>query len=319
MKTEEKQNTGFLKIACCGSEVSCHKNVYCHQSSFDDLYHLIMEHAKDLYSPKSLLDDILNKLEHTQIIEYTINDLKEFSNKMVNKKFNEAINSNQIKNTYKLYVMYFDPINEEFMLPFNDNHQIKNKFMINSKSRAESFFNNNIFIIIVNSNTVNRFDRNLVELEIDHELNHLFGKYEDNQGDDISMDENIRNNGYSYDIKISDFSKHMFDEEEFISMISNVCNCLSLMFNEKDELMIFDKYMKILTTEFINSNEFLNLNEPIKGAILFSYICKKYVPNRWNFLFNKVKIQLNLTGIKGSFKIFLFKLKNLFKNSRIIK
>lgn len=53
----------------------------------------------------------------------------------------------------------------------------------------------------------------------------------------------------------------------------------------------------MLTDEFIQSNEFKTLKEPIQGSIIFAFICKKYSSERWNRTIKAVKSQLNLTRI----------------------
>jgi hypothetical protein len=53
----------------------------------------------------------------------------------------------------------------------------------------------------------------------------------------------------------------------------------------------------MLTDDYLKSDEFKNLEEPVQSAIIFAYICKKYSKDRWNRTIKAVKTQLDLTRI----------------------
>lgn len=66
---------------------------------------------------------------------------------------------------------------------------------------------------------------------------------------------------------------------------------------------------------FIINNDILNeeiLEEPIRGALIFAFICKKYDPERWNRVMKAVVVQLNLSKTNNSIKKFLNDLKYIF-------
>lgn len=166
-------------------------------------------------------------------------------------------------------------------------------------------------------------------MHIDHELNHIFGKLTNDFKKYKSLDDKLSSQIMQYlndhdiieynELISQDFSIHMFSQIEFISMLSNVCNVISLMFNEKDNIKVLTRFMHMTSEEFINSAEFKKLEEPIRGAIIFAFICRKFNPDRWNRVMKAIKEQLNLTGISGSIKLLANKikenLKGLFKKN----
>lgn len=54
------------------------------------------------------------------------------------------------------------------------------------------------------------------------------------------------------------------------------------------------------------------LEEPIRGVLIFTFICKKYAPERWNRVMKVVVVQLNLNKMNNSIKKFLNDLKYIF-------
>jgi hypothetical protein len=105
----------------------------------------------------------------------------------------------------------------------------------------------------------------------------------------------------------------MFNSTEFYEMLANLCNVISLYFPDKSNVDKYKEIMNMLTHEYIISDEFKELNEPVQGAIIFGYICKKYSPDRWNRAIKAIKTQLELNDVKNSLKILINKLKENLK------
>ena len=225
---------------------------------------------------------------------------------------------------YKIYILYFDPIDEiKYLYNCPEKQIIKQYFENNSDVPAARFEFITKSIIVVNSKIVKNDKR--LEQSLDHELNHVFEPFFNDCKDEIedlpSDKIQIYIERYFIDrlgIKISnmnefkDYAEHMFGKSEFYEMTADLCNVLSLYFKEKDSVKLFRKLESMLTDSFINSEEFKKLEEPIRGSILFAYACKRFSPNKWKIVLTKVKEQLNLTGISGSIKILANKIKENF-------
>ena len=157
-----------------------------------------------------------------------------------------------------------------------------------------------------------------MELQLDHELNNLFSSISkntpkisiNNEAINICIQYLLENNIISQsELESYDFNIHMFNDEEFYEMLSNLCNVLSLYFHEKDNNVVLKRFMEMTSENFIKSNEFEKLEEPIRGALIFAFICKKYAPERWNRVMKAVVVQLNLNKTNNSIKKFLNDLK----------
>ena len=229
---------------------------------------------------------------------------------------------NQLSNNYKLYILYCNPTEDLDLLNWSVSKQIKSNYLTTPNCPAKTYYNNKCGIIIINSCVISRSSTEL-ELYVDHELNHLFEKLSNKQDIpdlDEQIQEEIKNYFKKYNIisidelDSEDFFIHMFSNEEFYEMISDVCNVLSLYFNEKNDIHIFNKLNNMLTEQYMQSEEFQKLNEPLRGAIIFAFICKKYDLKRWKIVLSYVRSQLNLTGLIGSSKYYMNKiLKSLKK------
>ena len=75
-----------------------------------------------------------------------------------------------------------------------------------------------------------------MELQLDHELNHLFSSISknapkisiNNEAVNICIQYLLENNVISRsELESYDFNIHMFNDEEFYEMLSNLCNVLS--------------------------------------------------------------------------------------------
>lgn len=291
-------------------------------SKFDKTYNFIIsEYAKDLYSPESLLKQIVQDLKtHKQYFEITTNDIK---NSSLNKQIKQTY-LNTVSKHYLIYVLYFDPIKEIHKLNWPFTKKIHEYFITNPNSPAATFFCTKSCIITLNSRVIDIFDSDTVELHLDHELNHIFGKFTKDFEKYQSLDSTtiskikqymLTNKIVDYnEIITDDFSMHMYSQIEFISMLSNICNIISIKFDEKDKTKVLKKFTEMTSESFIKSDSFQQLNEPLRGSLLFAFICRKFHPNRWNRVIIAVKEQLNLNNLSGSIKIFLNKLKEIFNN-----
>ena len=290
-------------------------------SKFDKTYNFIIsEYAKDLYTPESLLKGAVNDLKtHKQYIEFTIDDIKRSNLKEeIKEKFVKCVPLN-----YKIYILYFDPINEIQKLNWKFSNKVYEFFLSNKNCPAASFFSTTSCLIVLNSLIIDIFDSETLELQLDHELNHIFGKVSNDYKKYETLDNSIQCKIISFlkenkiigveELITNDFSIHMFSKIEFISMLSNVCNVISFQFKDLNEIDILHKFMEMTSESFIKSSEFPKLEEPIRGALIFAFICRKFNPDRWNRVIKAVKEQLNLNSLSGSVKLFINKIKENLK------
>jgi hypothetical protein len=299
-------------------------NTFCF-NKFDDTYHFIfLEHATDLFTPKQLLSDIKNILKtESSLIHFNAKQLKKYLCNNQQKTFLNLFKPDLVKrfeqiygNDYELYILYCDPINEISRFSYVHRDKIKQYFSTNRYCPAARFFNDNYSIIVLNSNVVT-LDGNELELQLDHELNHLFDKLIDKKYPDLNVE--IQQDILKYfsklnkEIDMNDFSMHMFSSIEFYEMLANLCNVVSLYFNETDNFKIFKKLMSMLNEEYLESVEFNQLDSQMQGAIIFAFICKKYSKARWNKVISSVKKQLELTGVKNSLNLCLNELQAYLK------
>ena len=291
-------------------------------SKFQKIYnHILVEHAIDLFTPKSLLEDAVVKLsQKASLIHYSLDDLKQHCDKQ-NKDFDVAITNKKLSKDFSLYILYCDPINDISKLNWKYSKQIYLDFKKTPYCPAKRFFASNINIIVLNNRVIDSTDLKQMELQLDHELNHLFSSISknapkisiNNKAINICIQYLLENNIISRsELESYDFNIHMFNDEEFYEMLSNLCNVLSLYFNEKDNNVVLKRFMEMTSENFIKSNEFKKLEEPIRGALIFAFICKKYAPERWNRVMKAVVVQLNLNKTNNSIKKFLNDLKYNF-------
>lgn len=292
-------------------------------SKFNECFNLIMEHATGLFTPGSLLYYIKQKLHDKQFLEISYKELCEHLSINSHKNFKNAVK--KLPANYKIYILYFDPIIElQYLYDCPEKKIIKQYFDVNSDVPAARFEFTTKSIIVLNSTIIK--DEKRLEQSLDHELNHVFEPFLNDDKDNVEdlTSDKIQTyiERYFIDelgIKISnmnefnDYAEHMFGKYEFYEMTADLCNVLSLYFKEKDSIQLFKKLEFMLTDTFINSNEFKKLEEPVKGSILFAYTCKRFSPKKWKIVLSKVKEQLNLTGISGSVKLFMNKLKENLK------
>lgn len=286
-------------------------------TNFNFLYeNIIFEHVKDLYTPKDLLEYIKNKLRYEESLVYLSGDkLLNFLNKEEKEKFIKFYGKK-----YQLYILYCNPIIDMNKFNWKYKNQITNYFKSNKLKPAARFYNNKLSIIILNSKIIDiDNNENEIELQLDHELNHIFEKLYKKEIEDINKEAQKEiidwfhtNNIISLEELISDdFSIHMFNSSEFIEMTANLCNVLSLILIERDKIKLIKKMNEMISEEYLKSDEFKKLNEPIRGSIIFAFICKKFSPKRWNRVLKAIYEQLNLNNVQGKLKIFFL---NIFQN-----
>ena len=306
-------------------------------SKFDSIYNLIMEHATGLFTPKKLLSFILKNISNSSVLRFTLKDLLKFSDEKSNNLFIEAIKSNKISENFIMFILIIEPFKHIDKIKSNHRIFIESYFKNNPNVPAAMFndFNSTlnqgkpteISILVINEAVIGRYDLNKLELHIDHELNHFFEKFLNDKISSVAVENqlqekvinwfienNIKYNDFSNLVELNDFTIHMFDTSEFFEMCANVCNWLSLYKKDDDKLSIFNSFLKMTTDNFIKSEKFKKLEEPIAGAIVFAFICRKFIPKRWNIVQQLVKEQLCLDKTKHlSLKLFLNKITNFFK------
>lgn len=262
---------------------------------------IICQHAKGLFTPQKLLYEIMFKIRfEKQFIQYSLNELRQYHNNK-NKKWDQLINNNTLSNNYKLYILYCT-IQDIKTLNWEPAHQIYDDYKLTPKCPAKRYFNNKCSIIVINSQVVGITTKEF-QIQLDHQLNHLFEQLNDKEEvQDINeqLQQQIKqyfleNNIISEEeLNSEDFNIHMFNHIEFYQMISNLCNVISLYFQQKDILEIIKKLHYMLTEEYLKSKEFEQLEEPIRGSIIFAFICKKYNLERWKIVCSMIKKQIDL-------------------------
>lgn len=286
-----------------------------HFKRFDqEILNIISEHVKDLYTPINLLHKILELITYkTPFVKFSLNEIKSYCDIDTNNKIDIAIKDNIITSNYMLYVLYCNPVKDLLKLNWSVANQIFEDYTITPDCPAKNYYNSKCAIIILNSKRISRSAEYEFELELDHELNHIFKRIR--QEEDIeNINKNLANEIKQYLLnnnildknyfKGSDFDIHMFSNIEFYEMTANVCNVLSLYFNETNDIKLFNKFDNMLTENYLKSNEFKQLPETVKGAIIFAFICKKYDNNRWLYVLSCIRGQLNLKGLIGSVKYY---------------
>lgn len=294
-----------------------------HFKRFDkEILNVISEHAKDLYTPINLLHKILELITYkTPFVKFSLNEIKSYCDSNTINKIDKAIQDNIIVNNFMLYVLYCNPIKDLLKLNWSAANQIFEDYLTTTDCPAKNYYNSKCAIVILNSNRISRSAEYEFELELDHELNHIFKRIrQEEEVEDLNknlideikyylLNNNILNKDY---FKGNDFDIHMFSESEFYEMTANVCNVLSLYFKETNDIKLFNKFDNMLTEKYLKSNEFKQLPETVKGAIIFAFICKKYDNNRWAYVLSCIRGQLNLKGLTGSIKYYVNKILKCF-------
>lgn len=305
-----------------------------HHSKFYEIYDkIILEHATGLFTPKKLLQMLSDKLVLSNpVIVLNLEQIKKYCNDKSNKLFAEAITNKKLYDNFHLYVLYLNPTKDLNKLQMtNDVKNFILKQFIKNKNLpacnvyyAEKSTNMLMYaIVIINNVIIDNYDFKLKEVHLDHELNHIFERFlndsiylKDKSNDKELINEVIKwfkTNKIDYPIN-DDFNTHMFSSVEFIEMLANVCNWLSLYQNESNKFKAYNNFLSMTKEDFIKSNKFKQLSEPIAGSIIFAFICKKFMPERWTIVIEKVKEQLSLTDEKHlTIKLYLNKISNFLK------
>lgn len=296
-------------------------NTYSYSKFQDNYRFILLEHATDLFTPAELLKDIKNKLRtHTSLVYLTGEQILSYLDDCQRSKFEKYYGKK-----YQIYILYCNPLTEINNFTWRGSQSIYNFFKQNPNCPAARFYDNTISIIVLNSNIIPLTDNGKqLQLQLDHELNHIFDKLADRQYPDINHKVQQQIIKYFKDLDIlqcevqsDDFSIHMFNSSEFYEMLANLCNVISLYFQQSDNIKLFQKLINMLTDQYLKSDQFKQLREPIQGALIFAYICRKYSPDRWNRTIKAVKHQLQIDDFKHSIQLLIFNLKNNLK--RIIK
>ena len=156
-------------------------------TKFDEqLQFLFLEHAIDLFTPKQLLSEIKNKLKtETSLVYFNGKQLLSYFDKQNQKKFKKIYGDN-----YQLYILYCDPINEIDNFSWKNINTIKQFFEQNKYCPAARFYGEKLSIIVLNANVISLIDNgNELEVQLDHELNHIFDKLSEKKYEDINLSE----------------------------------------------------------------------------------------------------------------------------------
>ncbi len=277
---------------------------------FDELFDLIFEHCSGLFTPKNLLVDILNKLNNKSLLKYNKDDILKFINEYKT-DFNYVIN--KLPEQFKLYILYFDPINDITELNFKYKQDIYDIFLKNKILPAAHFYPKeeqfNFSLIIINKTVVDLKNKNNLELLIDHELNHMFEPLIENKSY-LTITDNKLTDKILFELReylndnylIKTLSKqlsddiiyHMIDDNEFYQMLSDLCNIITLYENMPSNIDSYFLFLTRINKKYLNSTEFKKLDETIQYGYIFAYICKMYFPGKWKIIKLIVKKQLNI-------------------------
>jgi len=291
---------------------------------------LILEWSKGLYAPFSFLQDIIKRLnsfsnEQSIILEYSGQSI--LNSSTVNWKYYESFKEDLLKKKdIKFFIIYYVSNLDALISRMreagisNDECSVfKNIVKVDKAFCIENKLSNGRCIVCIDGNKVSKHNHADIETVLDHELNHYFKRY-DNESDGIenlAMSEKIAKIGedIGYDLHNAsqrrDFVNHILNRDEFVSMVSNVCNVLSFKLNEKDK---YDWLVSHSTASFILSDEYKKLHQDLQNILLFSTICRMYSAKRWSFLKKKVKMQLDyretfIHSVKSGIMTFIERLK----------
>jgi uncharacterized protein YqgQ len=121
---------------------------------------------------------------------------------------------------------------------------------------------------------------------------------------------------YGYNVYSKDFETHIFGNSEFISMCSDVCNCVEFelknIYKNKTNQELYYLFLDFVEFNFLNSPEFIKLSDDLQKALIFSYSCRLFSKEKWKTLKKYVHTQLNspkLNVIKSTYRY----LKEIFK------
>lgn len=260
---------------------------------------IISQHAKGLFTPLKLLHEIMYNLRFkNSFIWYDLKQLRSFYN---TQKWDQIIENKEISSDYRMYVLYCT-VEQIKNLNWEAANQIYQDYSKTPKCPAKRYYNNKCSIIILNKDVVG-MNTPEFEIQLDHQINHLFEQLNDKeQVEDINqqLQQDIKkyfqeNNILSEEeLDTQDFSLHMFNKSEFYQMISNLCNVISFYFNYNDIMEVLKKLQSMLKDQYFKTQEFQQLEEPIRGSIIFAFICKKYDLKRWKIVCSMIKKQLDL-------------------------
>lgn len=323
-----------------------HKIIKQKKDLFNETYlRLLNEWACDLYTPKSLLLYIQQKISHylptTQF--YLMFDFKNIFNIIQKdyryyKQFYSICQryKNNFFNIFKIYIIFLDLENYNsyaVIQQINDKNLNTKKFYQIIKNdgfpKAETFKmsgnNQEQFskgcCILIDYKKVNILKQADIESVLDHQFNHYFRLLDNQQKilhpiqKHLDIFQKVALDA-GYDINSKDFILHLFSDSQFISMNSDVCNIISFqlikLYPSLSNLQLYYKWIQLSSKKFLLSNEYQQLNINIQNSLLFSYACRLLDKNRWNILKQHVYKQLN-SPKKNIFKSTINWIKQLFK------
>lgn len=192
---------------------------------------------------------------------------------------------------------------------------------LDKNTKIEQFSNG--CLIALDITQIKSINKEKLETILDHEFNHYFSllknkiyqfKSNNNLDKKIEFEQLLKR--YGYNVYSKDFETHIFGNSEFISMSSDVCNCIEFelkpIYKNKTNQELYYIFLDLTEYKFLNSNKFIQLPENLQKSLISSYACRLFSKEKWKILKENVYKQLNspkLNIIKSSYRY----LKELFK------
>lgn len=292
----------------------CQEPDHIKEKTFQKVYlQLINEWSSSLFAPEPLLRQIIEDFSHLLGYGALI-----YTNKEVLNLLNE--------NTYKFYDVFYKVIhnNPDFkiVVAYLDKNNKKeydtclkyvfSQYLIdryyNTFSKMQAYACNDCInipfegcVILLDRNHIKKNDYNEMEYYLDHQLNHYFSIFKNN-------DENIKNinkNSISNKLKkialdagfnlnssqsLRDFIYHVLSKNQFYQMLCDTNNTIHLFFNSKNK---YYDWMNMIKSSYIQSEQYQKLDYHLQNSIIFCYFIKVLDPYRWNIIKNSIKEQLH--------------------------
>lgn len=290
---------------------------------------------------------------------YTLNDIIKISNNQLKnkEKFNNYLKKIQDTNKDFVLIVLFVKCQQNFLrlilskidtiINKKKQEDIINYFLQNKNCKGCTFSNfpiikNDPIIIVLNENLIN--SQQIFQIVLNHQLEHYFDEHcnenqqnlqqkfnnSSNLSDDVikfinntqynKLFELCKKIGYlKTKFQLFDLIQHMFLNNEFYPMCSDLSNSFMYYFQQKQfkNFSIKDRVNFILSKcnqQFLLSENFKNLPSYICDSLLFLYICKNISQQKFNICLETLTAQFK-ENVKNQ-NIFIYlknKISDLFK------